>query len=43
MVELKGLSAIRNRGQASVSLMSDVDGHKFWFLAGLNSIYPLQK
>ena len=32
-------SARRDRGQAAVSL---TPWHRFWFLAGFNSIYPLK-
>ena len=38
----KGWSAIGDGAQAAISLMAGVDG-RFWFLARINSIYPLEK
>ena len=38
----KGWAAVGDGGQAAISFMAAVDG-RFWFLARLNSIYPLEK
>ena len=39
----EGSSAIGDGGQAAISLIPDFGQPRFWFLAGLNSIYPLEK
>ena len=38
----KGWTAIGDGGQAAISFMAGIDG-RFWFLARLYSIYPLEK
>ena len=39
----EGSSAIGDGGRTLISFIPDVDGIRFCFLAGFNSIYPLEK
>lgn len=43
MVELKDASAIGDGEQAAISLTPGVSQHRFWFLVGFNSVYPLER